>query len=159
MFPGEEGVDRVGSPGSRGGDRWACAGAEGPVISWVGLGLLVRGGRGPVRDPEPEGLGLGRGERLGLVLGRHAFLRVGVGNAKEQGAGLGLAGHEGGTGFAATLHEGGGVQAKTTLLPQGAMAGEAAFGEERTDLAGVIDGGAAAGGEEQANHQGRKTGQ
>ena len=94
------------------------------------------------RDPLPEPLRLGRRHRLGDVGRGHHHVGVGTRDPRDQGAGTGFSRHDGrgpagqGGGGARSVVE---PQPRLALASIGTVAGEAAVGEERADVAVEID--------------------
>ena len=121
-FGGNEGIDRV-AVGS-GGMRWGQAGAdgplEGPVFPGVGLGHLI-GWRGhALGDPLAQGRHLLGRQRP--AVGRHPFVRVVGGHAREQWGGFRVRGIGDDALVGALAEEVGGVEAQPALLAEGSVA-------------------------------------
>jgi hypothetical protein len=110
------------------------------VIAGIGFGTFIGGCRGAGGDPFPELCDLRWRVGLAFVLGRHAILGIGGGDAFEEGAGVRLAGNEHRTGLPAAAHEFDGIEAEVGLLLEGPVTREATFLEEGPDLGGVING-------------------
>ena len=95
--------------------------------------------RRPLTDPIPQRRHLGRGEPC--AFGGHLQVGIGGDDPLEHQARVGTSRHDrpppGGKLAGCPV---GGVEAQAPLLRVGAVAGEAAAGEERLDVAGKIDG-------------------
>ena len=131
--------------------------AEGPVVARVGLGPLVGRGRGALVDPSPQKGDLRGGQPFPLARWRHPPVRF-AGDAADQRALAGRAGHDGRAVVAARQERPRRVGAEAALRLQGPVAGETPGRQHGLDLAEVVDPilGGGRGTEEQARQDRRR---